>query len=220
LPVSCLEVWPRWYDEKWVNWKVDHLGTLDCHPQEIIDNMTDKAHLGPIHGSTNMEYFESECKDHVIRQLLAAGHRTLSDEVMTNDTWYTGPGLLLSRMNGYYNSLMMICHTPIEDGSLRAWHGLMVEPPNFPMNEDDKAAVPAFQEGSKMALLQDFDVWANKAPCLSIMQVVGDGPFGKARLWYKQFYNPRKDIKSHQSKSNGHWITKGTKRDPWADAAE
>jgi len=139
---------------------------------------------------------------------------------MTNDTWYTGPGLLLSRMNGYYNSLMMICHTPIEDGQVRAWHGLMVEPPNFPMNDDDKAAVPAFQEGSKMALLQDFDVWANKAPCLSIMQVVGDGPFGKARLWYKQFYNPRKDVKDYQAKSNGHWITKGTKRDPWVDAAE
>jgi len=95
-------------------------------------------------------------------------------------------------MNGYYNSLMMICHTPIEDGQVRAWHGLMVEPPNFPMNDDDKAAVPAFQEG----------------------------PFGKARLWYKQFYNPRKDAKKHQAKSNGHWITKGTKRDPWVDAAE
>lgn len=211
---------PEWDDPKWVNWKVDHLGTLDCHPQEIIDNMTDKAHLGPIHGSTNMEYFESECKDHVIRQLLAAGHRTLSDDVMTNDTWYTGPGLLLSRMNGYYSSLMMICHTPIEDGTLRAWHGLMVEPPNHPMNDEDKQAVPAFQEGSKMALLQDFDVWANKAPCLQIMQVPGDGPFGKARLWYKQFYNPRADVKKHQGNSNGHWVTKGTKRDPWPEAAE
>ena len=88
------------------------------------------------------------------------------------------------------------------------------------MNDDDKAAVPAFQEGSKMALLQDFDVWANKAPCLSIMQVVGDGPFGKARLWYKQFYNPRKDANDYQAKANGHWVTKGTKRDPWVEAAE
>jgi 3-ketosteroid 9alpha-monooxygenase subunit A len=52
------------------------------------------------------------------------------------------------------------------------------------------------------------------------MQVVGDGPFGKARAWYKQFYNPRKEAKSLQSKSNGHWVTKGTERDPWPTAAE
>ena len=114
----------------------------------------------------------------------------------------------------------MICHTPIEDGSLRAWHGLTVQPPNFPMTKEDEAAVPAFQEGSKLALLQDFEVWANKAPCISIMQVVGDGPFGKARAWYKQFYNPRSETKSLQSKANGHWVTKGTERDPWPTAAE
>lgn len=212
---------PEWDDEKWVNWKIDDLGELGCHPQEIIDNMCDKAHLGPIHGSTNMELFENELKGHVIRQRLAAGHRTLSDDVMTNDTWYTGPGILLSRMDGFYNSLMLITHTPIEDGQVHAWHALMVEPPNFPPSEDDIGAVAAFQEGSKMALLQDFDVWANKEPCLQIMQVVGDGPFGKARAWYKQFYNPIKNVAKYQAASDGLYVTKGTKRDPWEkDAAE
>lgn len=206
---------PEWDDPKWVNWKIDSLGVLECHPQEIIDNIMDKAHLGPIHGSKDMVYFESECKDHIIRQVLAAGHRTLADDVMTNDTWYTGPGLLMSRMNGYYNSLMLIAHTPVEDGSTRAWHALMVEPPNHPMTKEDQEAVPQFQEGSKLALLQDFDVWANKAPCLQIMQVVGDGPFNKARAWYKQFYNPAANAASYHQKSNGQWITKGTQRDPW-----
>jgi len=211
---------PEWEDEKWVNWKIDHLGELGCHSQEIIDNIADKAHLGPIHGSTDMVYFESAFDGIVVSQKLAAGHRTLSDDVMTNDTWYTGPGLLMSRMNGYYNSLMLVAHTPIEDGQVRAWHALMVEPPNHPPSAEDQAMITAFQDGSRIALLQDFDVWANKEPCLQIMQVPGDGPFGKVRTWYKQFYNPRKDAETYQNAVNGTYISKGTKRDPWPEAAE
>ena len=212
---------PEWDDPKWVNWKIDSLGVLPCHPQEVIDNIADKAHLAPIHGSKDMVSFDSECDGHVFTQILAAGHRTLADEVMTNDTWYTGPGLLMSKMLGDYNSIMLVAHTPVEDGTTRAWHALMVEPPTYPMSKEDEVAVPAFQEASKTALLQDFDVWANKAPCIQIMQVIGDGPFNKVRLWYKQFYHPRDQIGIHQQKSNGKWVTKGTSRDPWpAKAAE
>ena len=52
------------------------------------------------------------------------------------------------------------------------------------------------------------------------MQVPGDGPFGKTRVWYKQFYNPRKDAKKYQKAVNGTYPVKGTARDPWPEAAE
>ena len=219
-PDYDVPTFPEWNDTSWVNWKIDHLGTLPCHPQEIVDNIADKAHLGPIHGSTDMEYCESEFDGHTVRQVLAAGHRTLADDVMTNDTWYTGPGILISKMEGHFPSVMLICHTPIEDGSVMAWHALMVKVPNDPPTKEDIAMAGEFQTGSKMALLQDFDVWANKKACTQIMQVVGDGPFGKVRTWYKQFFNPRADAKSYQNKVNGKMVVKGTARDPWPTAAE
>lgn len=212
---------PEWEDKTWVNWKIDDLGSLNCHAQEVIDNITDKAHLEPIHGSQNIEYFENIYKDHRVWQKLAAGHKTLSDDVLKNDTWYTGPGLLMSRMDsGYYNSIMLVAHTPIEDGSVHAWHALTVQPPNFPPTEEDLGAVAAYQEASRAALYQDFDVWANKKPCLQPMQVIGDGPFNKTRIWYKQFYNPRAEAKTYQEAVNGTYPTKGTLRDPWSEAAE
>ena len=211
---------PEWDDEKWVNWKIDDLGGLDCHSQEVIDNITDKAHLEPIHGSQDIQYFENVYEDHKVWQKLAAGHKTLSDDILVNDTWYTGPGLLMSAMSGYYNSIMLVAHTPVEDGTVHAWHALMVEPPNYPPSEEDKGAIAAYQEMSRQALYQDFDVWANKQPCIQVMQVPGDGPFGKTRTWYKQFYNPRKDAKKYQEAVNGTYPTKGTARDPWPKAAE
>ncbi len=211
---------PQWDDEKWVNWKIDDLGSLNCHSQEVVDNITDKAHLEPIHGSENIQYFENEYDRHIVWQRLLAGHKTLSGDFLKNDTWYTGPGILMSEMKGDYNSLMLVANTPIEDGKVQAWHALMVEPPNFPASEQELAAVSAYQDASRMALYQDFDVWANKEPCLQVMQVVGDGPFGKTRTWHKQFFNPRADAKKYQDAVNGVHVTKGTSRDPWPDAAE
>ncbi|MEY4160113.1 MAG: hypothetical protein RLZZ136_734, partial [Pseudomonadota bacterium] len=79
-------------DEGWVRWRLDHLGTLPVHPQEILDNMADLAHFIPVHGSRDIRYFENEYRDHVMIQRFGAGHRTLvsgSDDVLINDTWYT-----------------------------------------------------------------------------------------------------------------------------------
>ncbi|MFD2272785.1 hypothetical protein ACFS07_20815 [Undibacterium arcticum] len=51
----------EWGDPAWVRWKLDDLGTLNVHPIEVVDNMADVRHLGPIHGST-VEYFEKRVR--------------------------------------------------------------------------------------------------------------------------------------------------------------
>ena len=205
----------EWDDPTWINWKIDQLGKLNCHPTEIIDNMADKAHFGPIHGSSNMQHFENELDGHILIQRLAGGHKTLSDDILVNDTWYTGPGILMSRMQGLFESFMLITHTPIEDGIIRAWHALSVKASGENPSEEEKQMATQFQEFSRLAVMQDYEVWENKRPCLQHLQVIGDGPFGKLRTWYQQFYNPRKDTQSYQMRANGVYITKGTARDPW-----
>ena len=205
---------PEWEDTSWINWKIDHLGVLPVHGAEVVDNIIDKSHLAPIHGSSDMEVFEVIYDDHKVSAELAAGHRTLADIVLKNDTWYTGPGILMSRMQGHFPSIMLVCNTPVEDGTSRAWHGCLVKASTeIPSDEEVKNA-KEFQEFSKLALMQDFDVWANKRACIQHMQVIGDGPFGKQRTWYSQFFNPLSEAKSCQEKVNGVISVKGTKRDP------
>ena len=67
-----------------------------------------------MHGSKDIVYFENEFRDHVIMQRFGAGHRTLvsdtAEDVLTTDTWYTGPGILLSKMEGQHPSVIMICN--------------------------------------------------------------------------------------------------------------
>jgi len=206
----------------WVNWNVRELGSLDCHPQEVVDNMADKAHLEPVHGSIDMVSFENAFEDHVCRQILSAGHKTLASdggEPMTNDTWYTGPGILQSVMIGANPSHMLIAHTPVDDGVIKVWYGLFVKVDNAEPNADDIALARAYEDAGVDAFAQDFEIWANKRPCLNPMMVRGDGPFDKVRIWYRQFYNPRAQAETFQKRVNGRYTTKGTKNAPWESAA-
>lgn len=202
----------HWDEPGWVRWKIDHMGDLDVHPIEIVDNMADFGHFVPIHGAKDWAYFANEFKDHVVHQYYAAGHRTLTlnpEDVLTLDTWYTGPSILQSEMQGTFDSFIMIARTPIEDGRTRVWHGLMVQvnDGSTPITDELRAAAVQYQEGSRLALAQDVEIWQNKRACINPMVVPSDGPYGKLRSWYRQFYNPRDKVPDIQKRANGIHVT-------------
>jgi 3-ketosteroid 9alpha-monooxygenase subunit A len=199
---------PEWDDPAFVHWQIDELGELPCHPQEIIDNMADVAHLGPTHGGPSV-YFHNEIEGIVLRQRQGAPHRSLDvGAMLETDTFYTGPGILLSYFNGGV-SVMYITHTPVDDGRIRAWHGLLVRSPNAVAAAEDVTAARAAQAGSLAAFAQDFEIWANKRPCLQPLAVPTDGPYSKIRMWYKQFYNPRSRAQEFQTRANGVYTVRG-----------
>ena len=192
-------------DEGWVRWRMESLGTLQVHPQEIVDNMVDIGHFAPVHGSGKTDYFENEWADHIMYQRMGAGHRVLVDgaNVMETDTKYHGPGILMSKLFARYPTVMLICHTPIRDGEVQVWYGQMTKVSDKEADKDELAICQGFVEDGKIAFSQDFEVWANKRPSINILQIPDDGPFHKGRIWYKQFYNSRAKAKEIQQRING-----------------
>jgi 3-ketosteroid 9alpha-monooxygenase subunit A len=185
----------EWDEPNWVRWdRIDDLGTINTHPQEIVDNITDAAHFGPVHGSRT-RYFENEFKGHLAIQRMAGGHRTLAAEggpLLVTEAIYNGPSILITRMSGLYDSYIFIAHTPVDDGSTHVWHSLLVKTAKGgAATDEDRAAAKMFSDMALAAFAQDFEVWKYKKPCLNGMFVQGDGAFLKQRAWYKQFYNPR-----------------------------
>jgi 3-ketosteroid 9alpha-monooxygenase subunit A len=201
---------PEWDNPGWVRWKFDHLGTLNIHSQEILDNMADVHHLGPVHGST-VKYFQNEFKGHVYRQLQGGGHRTLadSDAMLETDTWYTGPSILLSRHRGIYDAFEIIAHAPIDDGVVKVWHGLLAKSPHEVATEADVAMARASQAAACAAFSQDFEVWSHKRPAFNVLQVLTEGPFDKGRIWYRQFYNPRARVEEFTRVVDGIHVVRG-----------
>lgn len=217
-----LPVFEGYDQEAWVNWDLKCLGDLNSHPQEVVDNIADIGHLAPVHGSIDIEVFESEFDGHVCKQILTAGHKTLAaegGEGMTNDTWYTGPGILQSKMIGEFPSLMLITHTPVDDGVVKVWYGLSVKVVNAVPTKEEVEGAKGYEQAGLDAFSQDFEIWSNKRPCLNPMMVKGDGPFDKVRIWYKQFFNPKARAHEFQSRVNGLYVAGGTSRDPWEDVA-
>ena len=218
-PEYALPNFGGYYGEPgWIEWKVDFMGDLDIHGIEILDNMADFGHFVPIHGATDWQYFANEFKGHIVHQYYSAGHRTLTaspEDMLVLDTWYEGPGFLQSEMAGAMDSFIMIANTPIENGKTRSWHALMVKvhDGSRETTDEDRAAAAAYQEGSRLAFAQDVEIWANKRACINPLSVPKDGPYGKVRLWYKQFYNPRERATDIHKRIDGLVVTLDKRKD-------
>ena len=193
---------PEWDNPQWVNWELDHLGELAIHPQEILDNMADVRHLGPTHGAPS-EYFENEYKDHICIQR-QGGPMQLYNTYLNTTTWYTGPGILLSKQVFAGNSIYeLIANTPVDDGVVKCFHGILFKGSAETATEEDRETAKAAQAGALEAFGADFNVWANKRPALKIMQLKTDGPFRTGRRWYQQFYETPQAIAGIQQEVNG-----------------
>jgi 3-ketosteroid 9alpha-monooxygenase subunit A len=207
---------PEWDDSSWVRWVFDDLGTLPCHPQEVLDNIVDAAHQWPIHGQ-RIVYFDNEFLDHQVRHREGGVSRTAlsaADEILSIDATYHGPGILLSYLGGHYPSYFLIAHTPVEDGSIHVWHSLMMKSSHPVATTADVAAARQFQALSLKSFSQDFDVWLNKRSATHILQLPDDGPYHRLRQWHRQFYNPLARRAEITRGLNGKYAIRGIPRGP------
>jgi 3-ketosteroid 9alpha-monooxygenase subunit A len=199
---------PEWDDPQWVRWELDHLGELPVHTQEILDNMADVRHLGPTHGAPS-EYFENEFIDHVYVQR-QGGPMQLYQTYLYTTTWYTGPGILLSKQVFADNVIYeLIANTPVDDGLTKCFHGCLYKGSAAQATDEDREAAKQAQAGALEAFGADFNVWANKRPALKIMQMKTDGPFRTGRKWYSQFFAAPDDAAALQKELNGVLHTEG-----------
>lgn len=193
----------EWDDPQWVQWKLDHLGALDIHQQEVLDNMSDVRHLGPTHGAP-ADYFENVAQDHIYVQRQGGVMQLYGGLMLYTTTWYTGPGILLSKQVwGDSVQYEIIASTPVADGSIKAWHGCLVKAANNPASAEDREIAVAQQAGALEAFATDFQIWRHKKPALKIMALKSDGPFKTGRQWYSQFYLPRSELAALHSQVNG-----------------
>lgn len=192
----------EWDDPHWIHWQLDHLGELEIHPQEIIDNMADMQHLGPTHGAP-CEFFENEFVDHLYIQRQGGMHAGYGVMLLTV-TWYTGPGILLSKQSfGDVLAFELIANTPIEDGKVKVWHAALSKASSDTPTEQDFAMAKQIQAGALAAFSSDFSIWQHKRPALQVLQQPKDGPFNKGRHWYKQFYDAAENAEKYHAKRNG-----------------
>jgi 3-ketosteroid 9alpha-monooxygenase subunit A len=201
---------PEWDAPEVVRWEgLEYLCDLN-HPIEILDNMSDVAHLDHLHGSDVLSY-ENEVEGHILHQRQSSATEGVTDlmgKSLTTLAGYIGPGIAFGRFVEL-QALQLICVTPIEDGTCRLWQTTLVKAPAGmePANAQKFRDALSHQFGE--GLMRDAEVWRMKKPALHVMQLPSDGPFRQSRVWYSQFYNPRDKAEEIVRRVSGKHYAKG-----------
>lgn len=173
-------------DPDWSGWS-HNIKTIATHGREIVENVADKAHFMPVHG-TQIDRFENRFEGHQAEQQIwgTAYPRGGGKDNFHSVTTYFGPAYQTSIMDGLMPSILLNCHTPIDGGQLHLRFGVMLKK----QDSDDKTR--AFADGYirnlEVGFGEDVKIWENKRwrdrPLLSGT----DGPIVRLRRWYAQFY--------------------------------
>ena len=180
------------FDDNWSDWGMEqYLINNNC--RELIDNMADKGHFGPVHGCPAIE-FTNEADGINYTQMM-----TGESEVLGGSLWseaiYTGPAYMVTLMKtDVAKSRLLVSHLPINQTNFLIQFGCIVQKDTKASEEENQAHVKAYVEANLHAFGQDVSIWHNKIYVEDPILCAGDGPVNKLRKWYRQFYVDRKDI--------------------------
>ena len=94
LPEQAIPDDPDVAEDGWTPWVIRRT-RVESNCRELIDNMADKAHFGPVHGLPKVTRFENTCNGHKYTQVM---HGVSQDGGnMESEATYHGPGYMIHR---------------------------------------------------------------------------------------------------------------------------
>lgn len=177
---------PEVIDESWTSWKMS-IQTIATHPREIVENVADRAHFSIVHG-THIDHFENEFVDHMAVQYsegVAYPRGGGRDEFKLKATYY-GPAYQITEMDSVLPNRLVNAHTPISDKLLHLRFGVMLK--KIADDERMEKFAKQYIDNLQVGFSEDVQIWENKVYREQANLCDGDGPIGKLRRWYQQFY--------------------------------
>ncbi|NRB42716.1 MAG: Rieske 2Fe-2S domain-containing protein [Pseudomonadales bacterium] len=188
----------EYYSNTWTEWHMTEM-TVQNNVRELIDNMADMAHFGPIHESPALS-FKNIVEAHTYTQVMEGNPELMENtDSMNSRATYYGPAVMTTKMTHTSEGLtkrsrLLVTHVPIDHESFDLRFGLMVE--NFEGFSQDinDYIVQKYVDGTTESFLADAEIWHNKVRVDNPILCAGDGPVHKLRQWYEQFYVDISDV--------------------------
>ena len=171
--------------EEWTPWRDNCLNAVKTHPREIVENVADSAHFPVVH-RTEVSHFENRYEDHKATQIthgVAKPPQGGTDSFQIEATYF-GPAFQISHMQGVLESILLLAHTPIDEGHLDLRFAVSLERTG-PRTEQ---FAEFYAENLRLGFHEDIQIWENKVFRERPRICEGDGPIGRLRTWYRQFY--------------------------------
>ncbi|MEX1666536.1 Rieske 2Fe-2S domain-containing protein [Zhongshania arctica] len=186
------------FSDDWTIWHMD-LMTINTNARELIDNMADVAHFGPIHGAPIKE-FKNIVYKHTYRQELTGGSELLAEDGdLSSEATYHGPAYMNTFMTGKAEGMdiasrLLVTHVPINQGSFDLRFGVAVKKIAGMSDEQNDEMARQYVEQNRTAFFQDVHIWHTKTRVDNPVLCDGDGPINRLRQWYNQFYLDVADV--------------------------
>ncbi|MCK5880268.1 MAG: Rieske 2Fe-2S domain-containing protein [Sinobacterium sp.] len=188
-----------YYSGEWSDWHIAKF-TIESNCRELVDNMADMAHFGPVHFSA-VDTFRNIQDGHTYTQYMSGGHEILADEgqKFTSVATYEGPSYMTTAMEGSMDGHTMTTHllvanVPITTEKFEIFLGVMLKKDPSLSEEANSAMVAEYTQMSVDSFVQDVEIWNTKIRVDNPLMCDGDGPINMLRKWYSQFYMNRADI--------------------------
>lgn len=182
---------PNETEEGWTQWAHSKI-RIKTHSREIVENVVDIGHFQPVHG-THVKEFENEFKEHLAVQRTkgTAYPRGGGVDHFQLEATYYGPGFQISHMDGYMHSMLVNAHTMVDENTLDLRFGVTVRPREG--QQVSREILDKYVENLTVGFLEDVQIWENKVYRDTPMLCAGDGPIGKLRRWYAQFFDEQRE---------------------------
>jgi len=185
------------FSPEWSDWSMPEW-TIHNNCRELIDNLSDMAHFGPVHGSENVVYFANVFEGHKATQVMVGLNQRLGGQanyLRTVATYY-GPATLITTMRGEadglpIDSILLVAHVPIDQNSFQLRFGVKVRRIATLSDEQNRQMAAAYTDLTVKAFSEDVAIWHNKVRVDNPLLCEGDGPIYALREWYSQFYLDR-----------------------------
>ena len=193
-PTWEIPVLPEYGTEGWTGWN-STLIEIKTHAKEVVENLADKAHFGPIHGTWVTE-FDNEFEGHIgIQRAKGTAYpRGGGEDPFELQSTYFGPGFMISEMKSYLPNIMLLTHTPVDTNNLQVRIGAMIDISKVKDNGD--AFIDQYMDNIVTGFKEDIAIWENKKYRERPTLCDGDGDLGALRRWYKQFYTPLSEVQA------------------------
>lgn len=183
----------HYYNGEWSDWNIAHF-TIHSNCRELVDNMADMAHFGPVHYSS-VDTFSNIQDGHTYTQYMTGGHEILADEgdKFTSVATYEGPAYMTTTMTGSMEGQemvthLLVSHIPIDMESFEIRLGVMLKKDPNLTEKGNESMLAEYTQKSVESFVQDVEIWNNKIRIDNPLMCDGDGPLNMVRKWYSQFY--------------------------------
>lgn len=191
---------PQLDSGEWSEWAMNEW-RIDNNCRELVDNLADVAHFGPVHGSSNVVYFANLFDNERATQIMVGRNERLGGEsdYLSTVTTYFGPAVLVCHMRGASNgtpieSILLVTHVPVSPNAFTLRYGVLVRKIPGLDEEANRAVVANYVDLAVKAFVEDVEVWHNKIRIDKPLLCDGDGPIYQLREWYSQFYVDRAQL--------------------------